>query len=144
MHALLHSAPPTLMQATTNPRLHQSLLNTHRQVRISLFWGHCSFLLSPGAHKFFFFFFFVPSKSLFPQFCISSGSSMVGLMATSSKRAYAIPRSTAPRAPAPVAVTVKPYLCRRHSDTGPSDPTETETEVCLSVSWGGTRHWLTV
>ena len=90
------------------------------------------------------FFVCVPSKSLFPQFCISSGSSMVGLMATSSKRAYAIPRSTAPRAPAPVAVTVKPYLCRRHSDTGPSDPTETETEVCLSVSWGGTRHWLTV
>ena len=46
---------------------------------------------------------FVPSKSLFPQSCISSGSSMVGLMVTSSKRAYAMPRSTAPRAPAPVA-----------------------------------------
>ena len=47
---------------------------------------------------------FVPSKSLFPQSCVSSGASMVGLMATSSKRAYAIPRSTAPRAPAPAAV----------------------------------------
>ena len=34
---------------------------------------------------------FVPSKSLFPQSCVSSGSSMVGLMATPSKRAYAIP-----------------------------------------------------
>ena len=38
------------------------------------------------------------------QTCVSSGSSMVGLMATSSKRAYAIPKSAAPRAPAPVAV----------------------------------------
>ena len=102
--------------------------------------GVTALLLGPSVHKVL----FVSSKSLFPQFCISSGSSMVGLMATSSKRAYAIPRSIAPRAPAPVAVTVKPYLCRRHSDTGPSDPTETETEVCLSVSWGGTRHWLTV
>ena len=47
---------------------------------------------------------FVPSKSLFPQSCVSSGSSVVGLMATSFKRAYARPRSTAPRAPAPAAV----------------------------------------
>ena len=40
------------------------------------------------------------SKSLFPQSCVSSDGSMVGLMAASSKRVYAIPRSTAPRAPA--------------------------------------------
>ena len=39
-----------------------------------------------------------------PRVCETSGSSMVGLMATSSKRAYAIPRPTAPRAPAPSAV----------------------------------------
>ena len=38
------------------------------------------------------------------QCCASSGSSMVGMMATSSKRAYAIPRSAVPRAPAPTAV----------------------------------------
>ena len=31
-------------------------------------------------------------QSLFPQACVSSGGSMVGLMATSSKRAYAKPR----------------------------------------------------
>ena len=49
---------------------------------------------SPGTHKVL----FVPSKNLFPQSCVSSGGSMVGLMATSSKRAYAIPRSAAPRA----------------------------------------------
>ena len=34
---------------------------------------------------------FVFSKSLFPQSHVSSGGSMVGLMVTSSKRAYAIP-----------------------------------------------------
>ena len=43
---------------------------------------------------------FVPSKSLSPQSCVSSGNSMVGLMATSSKRTYAIPGSTAPITPA--------------------------------------------
>ena len=47
--------------------------------------------------------FCVPSKSLFPQSCVNSGSSMVGLMVTSSKRAYAIPKSAAPRAPARAA-----------------------------------------
>ena len=88
----------TLQQAT-NPYLHQKLLDTHRQVWLSLLWDHCSFLLGPGAHKVL----FVPSKNLFPQSCVSSGSSTVGLMVTSSKRAYAIPRSAAPRAPAPVA-----------------------------------------
>ena len=44
---------------------------------------------------------FVPSKSLFPQSCVSSGGSMAGLMMTSSKRAYATPRSATPRAPTP-------------------------------------------
>ena len=38
------------------------------------------------------------------QFCVSSASSMVGLMVTSSKRAHAIPKSAAPRAPVPLAV----------------------------------------
>ena len=38
------------------------------------------------------------------QSCVSSGSSMVGLMETSSKRAYAIPKSAAARAPVPEAV----------------------------------------
>ena len=91
---------PSLQQATTDPHLCRRLLDTHERVWVSLLWGHCSFLLGPGVHKVL----FVPSKSLFPQSCVSSGSSMVGLMVTSSKRAYAIPRSTAPRAPAPAAV----------------------------------------
>ena len=32
-----------------SPRLHGRLLDTHRQVWVSLLWGHCSFLLGPGA-----------------------------------------------------------------------------------------------
>ena len=51
------------------------------------------------------------------QSCVNSGSSMVELMATSSKRAYAVPRSTAPRVPAPAAVHAYLYLLRRHSNT---------------------------
>ena len=43
---------------------------------------------------------FVPSKSLFPQSCVSSDGSMVEIMVTSFKWAYAISRSAAPRAPA--------------------------------------------
>ena len=66
------------------------------QVWAGLLCGHCSFFLGPGTHKIL----FVPSKSPFPQSCVCSGGSMVGLMAISSKRAYAILRSTAPRAPA--------------------------------------------
>ena len=62
-HVLLHSVSPALQQATTDPRLCQRLLDTHRQVWVSLLWGHCSFLLGSGAHKFL----FVPSKSLFPS-----------------------------------------------------------------------------
>ena len=52
------------------------------------------------------------------QSCVSSGSSLVGLMATSTKRANAIPRSAVPRAPAPVAVhcwPVPPQETLKHS-----------------------------
>ena len=44
MHTLLHSVPPTLQQATADPHLHQRLLDTHRQVWVSLVG---SLLLSP-------------------------------------------------------------------------------------------------
>ena len=87
---------PTLHQATTDPHLCWRLLDTHGQVWVSLLWGRCSFLLGPGVHKVL----FVPFKSLFRQSYVSSGISVVGLIVTSSKRAYAIPRSAAPRAPA--------------------------------------------
>ena len=84
--ALLHSVPPILKQAKVDPHFHQRLLDTPRQVWVSLLWGHCSFLLGSGANKVL----FVPSKSLFLQSRVSSGGSMVGLMATSSQRAYAV------------------------------------------------------
>ena len=58
----IHLVPLTFQQATADPCLHQRLLDTHRQVWFSLLWGHCSFLLGPGAHKVL----FVPSKNLFP------------------------------------------------------------------------------
>ena len=119
MHALLLSLPPTLQQATTDPRLCWRLLDTHRQVWVSLLWGHCSFLLGPGTHKIL----FLPSKNLFPQTCASSGGSM--LMVTSSKRVYAKPRSTAPRGPVPTAVHCRPI-----------PPQETLKHSSVSVSVG--------
>ena len=67
MHVLLHSVPPARLQATTNPSLHWRLLDTHRQVCVSLLWGHCSFLLGPGAHRF-----CLCPLRVFPQSCVSS------------------------------------------------------------------------
>ena len=43
---------------------------------------------------------------------VHSGGSMVGLMVTSSKRAYAMLRSAAPRAPDPTTGHADPYLHR--------------------------------
>ena len=139
MHGLLHSVPPTLQQATADPCLCQRLLDIHRQVWVSVFWGHCSFLLGPGAHKVL----FVPSKSLFPQSCVSSGGSMMGLMATSSKRAYAIPRSAAPRAPAPVAVHCWPVLLQEtleHSSVSVSEGSLGHTRFVWALWAGGLLH----
>ena len=53
------SMPPTLQQATADPCLLWRLLDIHWQFCVSIFWGHSSFLLGPGAHKVL----FVPSKS---------------------------------------------------------------------------------
>ena len=121
MHALLHSVPPTLQQTTADACLCRTLLDTHEQGWVSLLLGHCSFLLGSDAHKVL----FVPSKSLFPQSCVSSSSSMVGLMGNSSKRAYAIPRCTSPKAPDSVAVHCWPI-----------PPQETLKHSSLSVSVG--------
>ena len=118
MHTLRCSEPSPLQQAAADPHLHQRLLDAHRQVWVSLLWGHCSFLLGPGAHK---FCVCVPSKSLFLQSCVSSGSSVMGLMVTSSKRAYATPRSAAPRVPAPAAGHyrhIPPHKILKYSKAG--------------------------
>ena len=58
---LLYSVP-----LTGHPCLH---LETHRQVWLSLLWGHCSFLLGPGVHVL-----FVPSENLLPM---SDGSFVI-------------------------------------------------------------------
>ena len=43
--------PLTPRQATAGPRLHWRLLDTHRQVWLSLLWDHCSFPLGLDVHK---------------------------------------------------------------------------------------------
>ena len=85
--------PPILQQATTNLCLHQRLLDPHGQVWVPapFSWSWCTQDSVCALQE---------SVS---QSCVSPGSSMVGLMVV-SKRAGAIPRSTAPRAPAPTAV----------------------------------------
>ena len=95
----LHSVPPALQQGTDDPRLRQRLLDTHRQVWVSLLWGHCSFLLRPGAQGS-----VCALQAFISQSCVSSGGSVVGLRVTSSKCTCAIPRSIAPRSPAPAAI----------------------------------------
>ena len=67
MPGLWYSVPLTPQQATVDPCLCQRLLDTHRQVWLSLLWGRCFFLLGPMYKVF-----LVPSKSLFPQSCGSS------------------------------------------------------------------------
>ena len=109
MHALPHSVLPALQQATADPCLCRRLQDTHGHVLVSLLWGHCSFIQGPGAHKVL----FAPSKSLFPQSSVSSVSgSLAQFMAISSKRTNAIPRTAAPRAPAPVEVHYWPVLLK--------------------------------
>ena len=97
---------PNLAEATYNPRLCQRLLDPHGQVWVSLFG-----VTAPFSWVLVHNVLFVPSKSLFPPSCINSGSSMVRLMVTSSKRAYAIPMSAAP-IPMSAAPCNRPLLTR--------------------------------
>ena len=104
-------------------------------------WGHCSFLLCPGIHKFL----FVPSKSLFPQSRVSSGGSVVELMATSSKRVLPYPGLLHPEPLSFQQSTSDLYLLRRHSNTVLSQSlwgllvlvcTRFEPSECLWQIWG--------
>ena len=98
MHAVPHSVPRPAAGHCW-PR-HPAETPGHSQA--SLGESHVdSLLLSPGFWSQNIL--FVSSKSLFPQSFVSSGGSMMGFMATSSKRAYATARCAAPRAPAHVA-----------------------------------------
>ena len=115
MSVLLHSVSPTLHRPTL-------LLETPRHSQASLGQSPVgSLLLIPGC--------WCTQGSVcalqepISQSCVSSGSSMVGLMVTSSKRTYAITRSTSPRAPAPVAGhcwPVPPQETLRHSSVSVS------------------------
>ena len=99
MHALLPLVPPTLWQATRTHASAETPGHSLASLGQSLVG---SLLLSPGS--------WCTQGSVcalqepISQTCVSSGSSVVGLMMTFSKRAYAITRSAAPRAPGPVAV----------------------------------------
>ena len=120
MHALLHSVPPTLQQATTYPRLHQRLLDTQgksgpgsRGVTAPFPWV---LVLTR--------FCVCPPRVCSPGLC-TFWRLYGGLTETSSKRASAMPRSTAPRGPAPAA-----GHCR------PARPQETPKHSSVSVSVG--------
>ena len=63
---LLHPEPLPLQQATADPRLCQSLLDTPRQVWISLLWGHCSPFSWVLAHT---SFCLCPPRVCFPVWC---------------------------------------------------------------------------
>ena len=52
----------------SRPLLTHTSAGESRTLWVSLLWGPCSFLLGSDAHKVL----FVPSKSLFPQSCVSS------------------------------------------------------------------------
>ena len=58
---LLYLVPLNPQQSTVDPYFLLRLLDTHRQVWLSLLWGPCSFLLGLGTYTVW----FVPSKSLF-------------------------------------------------------------------------------
>ena len=77
MHALLHSVTQTLQQATANPGLCKAWTLMVKSGSIScVVTAPFSWVLVHTR------FLFVPSRSLFPQPCASSGGSMVELMVT--------------------------------------------------------------
>ena len=90
-----HSAPDPVA-GHRHPRLCWRLQDTHRQVSQSLVGLP---FLSPGLWCTQGF--VCALQESVSQSCVGSDGSMAGLMANSSKRAYVIPSSAAPRAPAP-------------------------------------------
>ena len=111
---MLHGVPSTLQQATTNP------LETPGHSQASLgqsLWGHCSFLLGPGAQGS-----VCALQESISQPCVSSGSFMVGLMVTSSKRrnlggSLPYPSLLHPESLSQWQSTADPYLHSRLSNT---------------------------
>ena len=84
---------------TTNPCLRWRLLDTQQASLGQSVVGSLLLSPDPGAQGS-----VCALQESISQSYVSSGSSVVGLMAASFKRAYAIPKSAAPTAPVPVAV----------------------------------------
>ena len=102
MHTLLHSVPAALHQATADPRLCRRLLDAYRQV-----WVSCG-VTAPFSwvlvcRRFCLY----PPRICFPGLC-KFWWLYGGVNGNLLQEAYAIPRSTAPRDPAPAAVHCKP------------------------------------
>ena len=114
------SHAPTVTLSAPNPEAgHHRLMplletpGHSREIYVSLFWGHCSFLLGPGAHRVL----FVPSKSLFPQSCVSSSSSVVAYWRPPLRGLMPHPGLLHPE-PLPLRqATADLYLHRRHPNT---------------------------
>ena len=90
---LLYSELLPLWQATADPYLHRRHSNTVLAQLLWCLWDLVHTRFCCGLQR-----------SVSPVLCKSCVSSMVRLMATSFKWAYAIPRSIAPRAPAPASI----------------------------------------
>ena len=86
---LLHPEPLPLQQDAADPYLHRTHSNTAQAQSL---WVSGSWCAQDALYAL---------RESISQSCVSSGSSVVGLVVTSSKRAYAMSRAAAPRAPAP-------------------------------------------
>ena len=119
--AALSAPDPAPGHRCTDPCLRWRLPDAHQQVWVCLLWGHCSFLLGPGAHKVL----FVPSKRLFSQSCVSSGGCMVEFNGNS----LLPPRGLMPY---PGLLHPEPLPLQQstadHTSTG-----DTQTQFCLSL-----------
>ena len=103
---------PTLQQATTKPCLCQTLLDAHMQIWVSLLWGHCSFLLGPSGQAS-----VCALQESISQSCVSFGSSVVVLMATSPRGLMSYPSLQHPEPLSQWQSTADPHLHRRRSNT---------------------------
>ena len=109
---------PTLQQATTKPHLRQ----THGHAQARLLWGHCSFLLGPGAQSS-----VCALQESFPQSYVCSVSSLGGLKVTSSKlMPYTHPEPRPCSRPLPTCMSIG----------------DAQTQFCLSLC-GVPGSWCT-
>ena len=98
MRVVLHSVPqPYSRPPPTHASTRDSCTLPNKSGSVSC----VVMLLSPGSWCTQWFVCALPES--ISQSYVSSGSSVMGLMVTSSKRAYAIPKAAAPRAPASAA-----------------------------------------